>query len=137
MYKLLSALAAAALLLTAPYADAMFARMSSAELVGSSDSVVEGVYKGTRLNASGVTVGVLDVSKTRAGAALDGEVLIQVKQPGAPISSTDIVFRAGQTGLWFLEAVEGGLYSATHPQRFISSAKMAQMPSDLKALLSD
>ena len=107
-------------------AHAMWVQMSDDQLIEESEVIAVGELRAieTMAGADGAakTVGVLRLSDVLKGAVADGEVYLKVPQPGAPISSSDIVFKTGQAGLWYLHRTDqdGGLvYSADHPQRFV------------------
>ena len=109
-----------AALLLAESAMAMWAKLSEQELFESSDLIVVGTLTAAdRANPAGASIRVGQVLKGAASAS----VTLAVPAADRPISSSDIVYRAGQTGLWYLRsqptAGGGVLYLADHPQRFV------------------
>lgn len=108
---------------------AMFARYSDVELLNGSNLIVEAEYLGStdiQLGPAGSlsALGVLKVRNVLKGSVRDGVILLAVPSAKGPVSSSDIVYRPGQTGLWFLrERGEGskGVFLADHPQRFIAA----------------
>jgi len=109
-----------------------FARYSDAELIERSEVVVVAEFLGqTQMTPapgrSPVTYGILKVQEVLKGAvpASRNLLLIEQSSPGGLISSSDIAYRAGQTGLWFLRvrnAGDVGPYLADHPQRFVPTS---------------
>jgi len=68
------------------------------------------------------TVGVIEIDTVLKGEPKTKLVKLHVPQAGEPVSSSDIVFKQGQNGLWFLrlwDATHPSLYAADHPQRFV------------------
>ena len=114
---------------------AMFARMDTAELVQSSDAIVIGTFHGHGKTRDGTRVGILRVSQSLQGADAGDELYLQVPQPDAPISSSTILFEKGQSGLWFLQRVDGGLFTASHPQRFVDDAQLDAVLAEIRPLL--
>ena len=106
-------------------AQAMYARMSDAQLIAASDLIVLGTLTGSakKPGAEGQRlVGLLKISKTLKGGKAAGTVWLAVPQPGGLQSSSDIAFSPGQSGLWFLRRLAGtgrAVYAADHPQRFV------------------
>ena len=106
-----------------------FARYSDADLIERSEVVVVAEFLGpTQVTPApgspAVTYGVLKVQEVLKGAvpASRNLLLIEQSSPGGFISSSDITYRAGQTGLWFLRVRnpgDVGPYLADHPQRFV------------------
>lgn len=106
---------------------AMFARMTDGELFERSELIVTGTLIGsTRLKSGGLDqlVGVIKVDETLKGPPAT-VALIELPTPGRPVSSSDLRFDVGQSGLWYLRlanAGEVGLFAADHPQRFVAAA---------------
>jgi hypothetical protein len=106
----------------------MWERMSDAQLIERSDLVVTGTLIGhsaVRTSAEDLLLGVVQIDKVYKGAA-ETVALIVLPRPDRPISSSDVRFQIGQSGLWFLrlrKADERGIYLADHPQRFTASAQ--------------
>ena len=108
-------------------AQAMYARMSDAQLIAASDLIVLGTLTGFSKkpdpDGSGQrVVGLLKVDKALKGGKTSGTVWLDVPQPGGLQSSSDVGFSRGQSGLWFLRRVSASsqpIYAADHPQRFV------------------
>ena len=108
-------------------AQAMYARMSDAQLIAASDLIVLGTLTGfaKKPGADGDgqrVVGILNVSKTLKGGKGAATIWLAVPQPGGLQSSSDVAFSPGQKGLWFLRRLAGSghlVYAADHPQRFV------------------
>jgi hypothetical protein len=107
-----------------------FARLSDAELVERSEVVVVAELIGhTQLTTSPnrtVTYGVLQVREVLKGTASPSRTMLLIEQPtpGGLVSSSDITYRVGQSGIWFLRVRtpgEVGPYLADNPQRFVPS----------------
>jgi hypothetical protein len=106
-----------------------FARFSDADLVDRSEVIVVAELIGhTQLTLAPsravTTYGVLQVREALKGAVPASNALLLLEQPtpGGPISSSDIRYRVGQSGLWFLRVRtpgDVGPYLADHPQRFV------------------
>jgi len=106
---------------------AMFAPLSDRELIEGSSLIVQAEFVGQAPvdfgpGAGSQWLGVLVVRETLTGVVADRIVFIAVPSPAGPRSSSDILYRPGQTGLWFLHARPGGangMLVADHPQRFV------------------
>ena len=107
---------------------AMWARMSDAELIQKSQWIVVGEWVGQaplRLGQGGAAsdLGVIALTEVLRGP--QGPTLAFVAVPGAaqPISSSDLRYRRGDHGVWFLRLRQpgdvSGPYLADHPQRFL------------------
>ena len=123
---------------------AMWAQMSDAELVASSDLIVVGEWLGQtevvlQAGATPQAIGVVAVSETLKGTATAGFALVQRPAATAPRSSSDLDFERGQKGLWLLRAKPGGtkaVFLADHPQRFVNAAQDSARIAALKALIA-
>ncbi len=106
----------------------MWARLTDAELIAKSDVIVMAELIGqTRVTLppaqAPVSLGVLQVEEVLKGDPHRSLLLLVLPSPKGPQSSSDIFYRKGQRGLWFLrprKAGAVGLYLADHPQRFLS-----------------
>jgi hypothetical protein len=104
---------------------AMWTRLTDQQLLDGSDVIVTGTLIGqsrVKVGAADLTLGVVSVEQTFKGSVA-GVVLIMLPGPDRPVSSSDIRFKVGQSGLWFLRlrgADERGIYVADHPQRFVA-----------------
>ena len=116
-------------------ADAMWVKLSDAELIDKSDIIVGAELIGhTQLRVAPdrpkLTVGVLRVDDVLKGDTGITVALLVLSSPDAPRSSTDLVYRKGQKGLWFLrvrDQKDAGLYLADHPQHFVPLQHAAQI----------
>lgn len=121
----------------------MWAQMSDAELVASSDLIVVGEWLGQtevvlQAGATPQAIGVVAVSETLKGTAA-GFALVLRPVATAPRSSSDLDFERGQKGLWLLRAKPGGtkaVFLADHPQRFVNAAQDSARIAALKALIA-
>ncbi|MCP3663314.1 MAG: hypothetical protein GY696_12605 [Gammaproteobacteria bacterium] len=122
----------------------MWARYTDAELVESSDQIITGELIGqTRIKMPGqdfeLTVGIIRIESVLKGDRGQGVILLVL--PGfsnKPISSSNIIYRDGQRGLWFLRLHQPGavgLYQADHPQRFVTMNKAAAPITMVKRML--
>lgn len=115
------------LLCCAGTSGAMWAALSDAELLRSSDLIVVGEWQGqTALTpgpggAATSVVGSIRVSEVLKGPEV-GFALVALPSANGPLSGEDVRFRRGERGLWLLRLRPGsqGLYLADHPQRFVS-----------------
>ena len=123
----------------------MFAPIPDRDLVEKANLIVQAEYLGqTEVNlgpqGDSLWLGVLRVTEVLKGAAKETVVLLAVRSPALPISSSDIVCRPGQTGLWLLAARPGGpkgVYVADHPQRFVPAPGGQARIDSLKKLLRE
>lgn len=124
---------------------AMFAPFTDSDLLEHSSLIVQADYVGqseVQLGTEGgsVCLGVLNVRAVLKGNVSGGVVLLAVPSPTRMMSGSDIVFKPGQTGWWFLrERSDGakGIFLADHPQRFIPAgsddAKVEALKKALRA----
>lgn len=133
------------LMMASPMAAAMWAGLSDAELAAQSDLIVLGEIVGTRTTArpggqAPLDAAVIRISGQLKGSGNPGEALLALPPAGAPRSSTDIFYRVGQKGLWFLRAHPGpgleGVYLADHPQRFIPAGQAEKIEAFRRLLSS-
>jgi len=125
--------------------NAMFAALSDRELIDTSALIVQAEFLGqtdVQFGPSGgsMSVGVLMVQEALKGGLQGKIVLLALPSSAKPVSSSDLLYRPGQTGLWFLRLpsdVPKGLYLADHPQRFISSASGHAKIDSFKLLLRE
>ena len=124
---------------------AMFAPYTDRELIEKSALIVQAEYLGqTEVQLGGQTasvcLGVLAVREVCKGNPQEKVVLIAVPTPGKPVSGSDIFYRPGQDGLWFLAARPGGpagIHVADHPQRFIPTGTGQARIAAFKKLLRE
>lgn len=105
---------------------AMWAQMSEAELVTGSDVIVTGTLARTTVITDSVghakNVGVIIVENVLKGDGSRTSLYLSMPQPGGIVSSSEIAYRLGQEGLWFLRRLapaRDAIYAADHPQRFV------------------
>ncbi|HET7875246.1 MAG TPA: hypothetical protein VFN71_06950 [Methylomirabilota bacterium] len=129
--RLVSALLGlAALLIGAPGTHAMWAKLTEGELIAQSDLIMTGEVVGlteVRLapDQPRLTLAVLRADEVVKSDRSRGYVLLGLGPTDRPRSSTDIFYRVGQRGLWFLRSQPGseGIYLADHPQRFVPAER--------------
>lgn len=122
---------------------AMWARMTDAELVESSQLIVMATYRGRadanlQIDGKIMQLGVLDVDKTLKGNQRK-IIYLHLPQPeGFPHKSDDIFFHPGQKGLWFLREAspENAVYVIDHPQRFVPEDNVDIRLDSLNKLLT-
>jgi hypothetical protein len=130
------------LVLEAMLASAMWAKLTDPELVAKSDLIVRGELIGvTRTQPTAdsppLWVGTIRVDSVLKGPPALTVALLALPSPEGPRSSTDLGYREGQRGLWFLRVrhPEGsGLYLADHPQRFVPHSKADRIQELEKAV---
>ncbi|HMV21233.1 MAG TPA: hypothetical protein PKL28_14095 [Rhodocyclaceae bacterium] len=103
----------------------MFVQMSDDELIRQSELIVVGEWLGqSPLTVDGhrVDLGVVRVSEVLKGPSGTTVVLIPAASVDAPRSSSDLRYKRGDSGIWFLRPHPriAGTFSAEHPQRFVS-----------------
>lgn len=121
---------------------AMWVRMTDAELVERSHLIVTAIYIGNadirlKADAEVLHLGVLDIDSTLKGPQRKVILLQLPRSQGQLRKSDDISFHPGQKGLWFLreDGQNKGLYVIDNPQRFVPQEKVAgRMESLLKLL---
>ena len=122
---------------------AMWARMTDAELVESSQLIVMATYRGKaeaglKVDGEILHLGVLDVDKTLKGNQRE-VIFLQLPQSESLLrKSDDIFFHSGQKGLWFLREVSQhkGIYAIDNPQRFVPEEKVGNRMDSLLKLLT-
>lgn len=121
-------------------ATAMWARLSPAELIERSDLVVTGTLIGqspVRMGRQDMLLAVIKVDAVYKGATDQSVVFLVLPAAGRPLSSSDLTYRVGQSGLWFLRQrspEEHGLFLADHPQRFTSPAEASAQLEALRKM---
>ena len=109
---------------------ALWTRLSDSELIETSGLIIVGTLaKFTSAtnpsNGRIRTIGVIEIDTVLKGDLRTRSARLDLPQPGAPVSSSDIVYRIRQKGLWFLRPLErkgAAIYTADHPQRFVPFA---------------
>ncbi len=104
-----------------------WAKLSDIELVNQSDVIVNAELIGqtqVTINQLKYVIGVLKVEGVLKGDKNQAVILLALPHTKGPRISTDILYRKGQKGLWYLRERkakgETGIYLADHPQRFLS-----------------
>ncbi len=102
----------------------MWVKMSDEMLIESSNRIVWASLIEIRpistKEANQILVGVLHSTCTFKGQHQE-EFYLALPSINGPISSSDILYRVGQQGFWFLrESGVTDIYLADHPQRFYS-----------------
>ncbi len=126
-------------------ADAMFVRLSEAELMAQSDVIIVGELIGHTEAAMTpgqppAYLGVLRVEEVLKGAPGVDTLLLALPRPHRFARSTDLHYQPGQRGLWYLrvrDPRQQGIYAADHPQRFVPMAKAANQLRFLRKSLRD
>lgn len=111
--------------------------MTEAELQQQSAIIVEGEWTGLAPGpgrSDGAQLGTITVARTLSGTVAGSEVKVLRPPAGRPVSSSDLEFRRGDRGLWFLKAAPGeakAVFIVDHPQRFLRDAP--ENAAELKA----
>ena len=109
---------------------ALWAPLSDTDLIETSDLIVVGTLS-KRITARDPadgriqTIGVIDVDEILKGDRATKTVRLALPALEGPVSSSDITYKIGQKGLWFLRLLapkEAEIYTADHPQRFVPFA---------------
>ena len=120
----------ALLVLLSGQVQAMWARMSDAELIEKSQLIVVGEWIGQsplRLGQEGAAMelAVIAVSEVLRGPQSSSVAFVAVPGSEQPVSSSDLRFKRGDSGVWFLRlrrsGEPNGPYVVDHPQRFLPS----------------
>lgn len=121
----------------------MWAKLSTTELIEKSDLIVTAELvdqKQITTNQARLVVGLLEVKEVLKGDKSQTVVLLALPSPEGPLSSTDIFYKKGQAGLWFLRKgtthEEGVIYLADHPQRFLPAENAADQIEAIRKILS-
>ena len=116
-------------------ADAMWVELPEKELLDSSQLIVSATLQDNMtLTAQNSSLGVLRIIRVYHGLANSEQVYIKLPSRGFPISSSDLVYTAGQKGIWFLQETEldSGIFYLDHPQRLWSIEREAILLDLLK-----
>ncbi len=127
-----------------PSALAMFMGVTEQQLLAQSSVVVVGELMGraeiaTADGAAPINLGVIRVERMLKGDPDTTILFLALPRRGPmPRLSTDIDYRDGQRGLWFLhlrDPAQSGVFLADHPQRFVPINKAEErIPAVLKLL---
>ena len=122
----------------------MWVKLSDTELVEKSDVIITAELIGqtqVNINQAKLVVGALKVADVLKGKKGQTVILLALPSAEIPRSSTDIFYKDGQKGLWFLRErkVEGeaGIYLADHPQRFVSEKHADAQIEIIRNILKD
>jgi hypothetical protein len=122
-------------------AEALFAHQTLSELRTSSALIVTGhvsaATPGAGHDMPGKDILTLVIDRVLVGDLAGDAVPLAVPARTGPVSSTDIFYAEGASGLWFLRAkttAEGRVYLADTPQRFVPAAEAAEVIRALKAM---
>lgn len=120
--KNLAVIIAGLMLLVTTAAEAMWTKLSDNELIDSSQLIIGATLQmgeGNSFELQGMPVGILLVTRIYRGQTDDRRIYLKLPPKGKPVSSSDLVYRAGQTGIWFLKETESGsgIFYIDHPQR--------------------
>jgi hypothetical protein len=125
-------------------ANAMWVKLSDTELVEKSDVIITAELTGQTqvdINQAKFVVGVLKVEEVLKGDKGQTVILLALPSAEGPRSSTDIFYKDGQKGLWFLreqKAESGtGIYLADQPQRFVSEKHAVAQIEIIRNILKD
>lgn len=125
---------------------AMWTQYSDAELFDSSEVIIKARLIGAaevKLSAEqgSMVLGVLQVDQVLKGEQGTRVILLALPPRGGPVSSSDLIYREGQEGLWFLyQRLRGdkgikGVYLADHPQRFVPAKDVDERLKTMRKLL--
>ena len=124
--------------------NAMWAKLSDTELIEKSDVIITAELIGQTqvdINQAEFVVGVLKVEEVLKGDKGLAVILLALPSSESPRSSTDIFYKDGQKGLWFLRERnakgETGMYLADHPQRFVSEKHADAQVEIIRNILKD
>ena len=122
---------------------AMWTEADDTELVRSSPLIVIANYIGESTfypaaQSTRLTLGVLQLEMVLQGKSPQKLVLLRVPTPGFVRKSDDIIYKPGQSGLWFLREDEAnpGLYLADHPQRFVPESEMSKKIQSIQHIIN-
>lgn len=102
----------------------MFAPMSDEELIRHSDLVIVGEWLGQTslaIDSTRLELGVIRIGEVLKGSPGAAVALVPCPAPDAPRSSSDLRFKRGDAGVWFLRNHPriAGAFVLDHPQRFV------------------
>ena len=143
LFKKIAFLLVLLTLLLSSITHASWVKLSSEELIQQTKLAVIGEFIGStsiviKADKIEFSAGIIKVEKVENGITNDEFLLIVLRRKGAPRISTDINYSKGQKGLWLLTNYSQDnptLYSAGHPQRFVSY-KNSETLHQLKKLLA-
>ncbi len=103
--------------------EAKWARLSNEELIERSQLIVAATLvagEDGSFELQGMPVAILRAIRIYRGQADGTQIYLKLLPKGKPISSSDLVYRSGQSGIWFLKESEygSGIFYIDHPQRF-------------------
>lgn len=123
---------------------ATWASLSETQLLARSELVVIGELIGhsevvLSEGASALNLGVIRVDEVLKGPEGMSIAYLALPRAKGPAVSTDIHYRTGQQGLWYLRARGSGqgVYLADHPQRFVPATAASDRIRALRTLLKN
>ena len=123
-------------------ASAMWAPIGDDELLARAGLIVVGEWRGAA-SADGMSksgsAGRIAVSEVLKGKRTLTTIRVESAASSSAYSSTDLVFRNGDRGLWLLRRAPGqaDVYLIDHPQRFIPIPGGEKRIQTLRRLLED
>ena len=116
-------------------ANAMWAPITDEELVASADLIVVGEWRTAQHGEQGRVA----VSEVLKGKKTLTSIRVESAANKVAHSSTDLVFHAGDRGIWLLRRAPGltDVYLIDHPQRFVPSHGGEERIQALRRLLKD
>lgn len=132
------------LIISLQTANAMWVKLSDSELIEKSDVIITAELIGQTqvdINRVKLVIGVLKVEEVLKGDKNQAVTLLALPSTEGPRSSTDILYKDGQKGLWFLREQKTesgtGIYLADHPQRFLSIEHSGDKIKALREMLNN
>ncbi len=124
--------------------NAMWAKLSDSELIEKSDIIITAELIGqtqVSINQSKFVVGVLRIKEVLKGDKCQSVTLLALPPTEGPHSSSDIFYKDGQKGLWFLRERKNkgvtGIYLADQPQRFVPEKRADAQVEIIRNILKD
>ncbi|MBF0612949.1 MAG: hypothetical protein G8345_20195 [Magnetococcales bacterium] len=120
------------ILTTLPPADASWVAFTAPQLVQASEMIVVGKLVATvpevvDLNGYALNLGVIHITQVLKGVSPSRFVTLELPSPTAPRSSSDLLHKKGQNGMWFLRLhgqEPAKRFIADHPQRFVADTTL-------------
>lgn len=122
-------------------AEALFVNQTLSELRSTSALIVTGRVAAATTDADhdlpGKDIVTLVIDRVLVGDVAGNTVPLAMPARDGPISSIDIIYAEGTSGLWFLRArttPAGRVYLADTPQRFVPADEAAEIIRELRAM---